>query len=225
MSTGKRLVLCENTLFGMGNPLLDISAVVDKDFLDKFGLKPNDQILAEDKHKALFDEIAKKSNVEYHAGGSTQNSVKIAQDDTSSVWTGWPLANVLLRFDNRCENMDCLWGGRQKALPPPAVRTSSVPCCCSGGGDLASSLKALCRYGFFQLLRIGCKLIESSLPKPTGQEETQLTTNVKVAAAEFRYINVIGRRGVISGRKNPLGESSEILSVQRASVADIRFVS
>ncbi|XP_028286882.1 adenosine kinase-like isoform X2 [Parambassis ranga] len=69
----------ENTLFGMGNPLLDISAVVDKDFLDKFGLKPNDQILAEDKHKDLFVEIVKRSNVEYHAGGSTQNSVKIAQ--------------------------------------------------------------------------------------------------------------------------------------------------
>lgn len=71
--------LSENTLFGMGNPLLDISAVVDKDFLDKYGLKPNDQILAEDKHKAMFDEIAKKTKVEYHAGGSTQNSVKIAQ--------------------------------------------------------------------------------------------------------------------------------------------------
>uniref|UniRef100_A0A8C2X947 Adenosine kinase n=1 Tax=Cyclopterus lumpus TaxID=8103 RepID=A0A8C2X947_CYCLU len=69
----------ENTLFGMGNPLLDISAVVDKDFLDKFGLKLNDQILAEDKHKALFDEIVKRNKVEYHAGGSTQNSVKIAQ--------------------------------------------------------------------------------------------------------------------------------------------------
>lgn len=26
-----------------------------------------------------FDELTKKSNVEYHAGGSTQNSVKIAQ--------------------------------------------------------------------------------------------------------------------------------------------------
>ncbi|XP_054454870.1 adenosine kinase b isoform X2 [Anoplopoma fimbria] len=69
----------ENTLFGMGNPLLDISAVVDKDFLDKFGLKLNDQILAEDKHKALFEEIVQRSKVEYHAGGSTQNSVKIAQ--------------------------------------------------------------------------------------------------------------------------------------------------
>ncbi|KAJ8250763.1 hypothetical protein COCON_G00226850 [Conger conger] len=69
----------QNTLFGMGNPLLDISAVVDKDFLDKFGLKPNDQILAEDKHKALFEEMVKKFSVEYHAGGSTQNSMKIAQ--------------------------------------------------------------------------------------------------------------------------------------------------
>uniref|UniRef100_A0A8C9WF55 Adenosine kinase n=1 Tax=Scleropages formosus TaxID=113540 RepID=A0A8C9WF55_SCLFO len=63
----------------MGNPLLDICAVVDKDFLDKYGLKPNDQILAEDKHKELFDELVKKFKVEYHAGGSTQNSIKIAQ--------------------------------------------------------------------------------------------------------------------------------------------------
>uniref|UniRef100_A0A8C7MP51 Adenosine kinase n=1 Tax=Oncorhynchus kisutch TaxID=8019 RepID=A0A8C7MP51_ONCKI len=68
-----------NSLFGMGNPLLDISAVVDKDFLEKYGLKPNDQILAEDKHKALFEEIVKKFKVEYHAGGATQNSIKIAQ--------------------------------------------------------------------------------------------------------------------------------------------------
>ncbi|XP_062375397.1 adenosine kinase isoform X2 [Sardina pilchardus] len=69
----------QNALFGMGNPLLDISAVVDKDFLEKYGLKPNDQILAEDKHKAMFEEIVKKFKVEYHAGGSTQNTVKVAQ--------------------------------------------------------------------------------------------------------------------------------------------------
>ncbi|XP_024916981.1 adenosine kinase-like isoform X3 [Cynoglossus semilaevis] len=63
----------------MGNPLLDICAVVDKDFLDKYSLKANDQILAEDKHKALFEELVKKFKVEYHAGGATQNSIKIAQ--------------------------------------------------------------------------------------------------------------------------------------------------
>ncbi|CAH2321672.1 adenosine kinase isoform X1 [Pelobates cultripes] len=69
----------ENTLFGMGNPLLDICAVVDKDFLDKYGLKANDQILAEEKHKELFEELVKRFKVDYHAGGSTQNSVKVAQ--------------------------------------------------------------------------------------------------------------------------------------------------
>ncbi|XP_048964772.1 adenosine kinase isoform X20 [Canis lupus baileyi] len=74
-----RRALSENILFGMGNPLLDITAVVDKDFLDKYSLKPNDQILAEDKHKELFDELVKKFKVEYHAGGSTQNSIKVAQ--------------------------------------------------------------------------------------------------------------------------------------------------
>ncbi|XP_072281277.1 adenosine kinase isoform X2 [Pyxicephalus adspersus] len=71
--------LSENLLFGMGNPLLDICAVVDKDFLDKYGLKANDQILAEDKHKELFEELVKRFKVDYHAGGSTQNSVKVAQ--------------------------------------------------------------------------------------------------------------------------------------------------
>ncbi|KAM4032631.1 adenosine kinase isoform 1-T1 [Anomaloglossus baeobatrachus] len=71
--------LSENLLFGMGNPLLDICAVVDKDFLDKYGLKANNQILAEEKHKELFEELVKKFKVDYHAGGSTQNSVKVAQ--------------------------------------------------------------------------------------------------------------------------------------------------
>ncbi|XP_028818677.1 adenosine kinase-like isoform X1 [Denticeps clupeoides] len=69
----------ENALFGMGNPLLDIIAVVDTIFLEKYGLKENDQILAEEKHKELFDEMVKKYKVEYHAGGSTLNSIKVAQ--------------------------------------------------------------------------------------------------------------------------------------------------
>ncbi|NP_001279330.1 adenosine kinase [Callorhinchus milii] len=74
-----QLKLSENVLFGMGNPLLDICAVVDTDFLEKYGLKADDQILAEEKHKDMFAELVKKFKVEYHAGGSTQNSVKVAQ--------------------------------------------------------------------------------------------------------------------------------------------------
>lgn len=53
------LILCvvlfrrEGILLGCGNPLLDISATVDIAFLDKYGLKPDDAILAEDKHTPM----------------------------------------------------------------------------------------------------------------------------------------------------------------------------
>lgn len=47
---------------------------------------------------------------------------------------------------------------------------------------------------------------------------------MKVAAAEFRYINVIGRRGVISGMKNPFGEGLEILYMQRTSVTRLEVL-
>ncbi|CAD6263032.1 unnamed protein product [Miscanthus lutarioriparius] len=69
----------EGILLGMGNPLLDISAVVDEGFLAKYDVKPGNAILAEDKHLPMYDELASKSNVEYIAGGATQNSIRVAQ--------------------------------------------------------------------------------------------------------------------------------------------------
>ncbi|KAI9154405.1 hypothetical protein LWI28_025922 [Acer negundo] len=63
----------------MGNPLLDISAVVDDDFLQKYDIKLNNAILAEDKHLPMYEEMTSKSNVEYIAGGATQNLIKVAQ--------------------------------------------------------------------------------------------------------------------------------------------------
>ncbi|KAF1860236.1 hypothetical protein Lal_00037574 [Lupinus albus] len=69
----------EGILLGMGNPLLDISAVVDDEFLQKYDIKLNNAILAEDKHKSMYEEMTSKYNVEYIAGGATQNSIKVAQ--------------------------------------------------------------------------------------------------------------------------------------------------
>lgn len=66
-------------LLGMGNPLLDISAKVDQAFLDKFKLKLADQILAEEHHGPMYKELSEKSDVEYIAGGATQNSIRVAQ--------------------------------------------------------------------------------------------------------------------------------------------------
>ena len=66
-------------LLGMGNPLLDISVSVDHTLLNKYNLKPNDAILAEEKHMPLYKEISNNPSVEYIAGGSTQNSLRVAQ--------------------------------------------------------------------------------------------------------------------------------------------------
>lgn len=64
---------------GMGNPLLDISAVVEQDLLDKYDVKLDSAILAEDKHQPLYQELVDKYSVEYIAGGATQNSMRVAQ--------------------------------------------------------------------------------------------------------------------------------------------------
>ena len=63
----------------MGNPLLDISCVVDQEFLDKYGITLNNAILAEDKHQPMYSEMSSMDKVEYIAGGATQNSIRVAQ--------------------------------------------------------------------------------------------------------------------------------------------------
>ncbi|KAI4365604.1 hypothetical protein MLD38_021572 [Melastoma candidum] len=69
----------EGILLGMGNPLLDISAVVEDDFLNKYDVKLDNAIVAEDKHVPMYEDLISNYNVEYSAGGATQNSIKVAQ--------------------------------------------------------------------------------------------------------------------------------------------------
>jgi len=69
----------EGILFGLGNPLLDITADVDEEFLKKYGLEANNAILAEDKHKEMYEDMCAKYQVEYTPGGATQNSIRVAQ--------------------------------------------------------------------------------------------------------------------------------------------------
>jgi len=72
--------LKEGILLGFGNPLLDISVNAEAPLLRKFGLKPNDAIIAAAKHEPLFDILQKKPYTpRYLAGGATQNSIRVAQ--------------------------------------------------------------------------------------------------------------------------------------------------
>ncbi|EWM21385.1 adenosine kinase [Nannochloropsis gaditana] len=66
-------------LLGMGNPLLDISAEVPQEVLDKYELKLDSAILAEEKHLPLYKELVDAYKVQYIAGGATQNAIRVAQ--------------------------------------------------------------------------------------------------------------------------------------------------
>lgn len=67
---------------GIGNPLLDISANVDQEFLNKYELQLDTAILADPvKHADLYTDIVTtyKDTVQYIAGGATQNSMRVTQ--------------------------------------------------------------------------------------------------------------------------------------------------
>ncbi|CEF60678.1 Adenosine kinase [Strongyloides ratti] len=69
----------EGILLGMGNPLLDIQTTVTKEFLDKYSLKENDAILADDSHIPLFEELLSMKDTEFIPGGATQNALRVSQ--------------------------------------------------------------------------------------------------------------------------------------------------
>jgi adenosine kinase len=69
----------EGIIFGIGNPLLDISAVVPMSVIEKYELKTNNAILAEEKHMPLYQELVDNYPVDYTAGGATQNAIRVAQ--------------------------------------------------------------------------------------------------------------------------------------------------
>lgn len=74
-----RTGLEKGMLVGMGNPLLDISANCDQQYLEKYELKPNNAILAEEKHIPLYKDMIDHLNVDYIAGGATLNTMRVAQ--------------------------------------------------------------------------------------------------------------------------------------------------
>ena len=72
--------IAEGVLYGMGNPLLDLSADVPASLLEKYKLKQNDAILAGDSHMPIYQELVSNYQpIQYIAGGATQNSIRVAQ--------------------------------------------------------------------------------------------------------------------------------------------------
>lgn len=76
----------EGVLLGLGNPLLDITIYTDTSILTRYDLKPNNAIIATEKHQALFQEMIQNHKASYIAGGATQNSIRVAQWLLQQPW-------------------------------------------------------------------------------------------------------------------------------------------
>lgn len=68
-----------HVVLGVGNPLLDISANVEQDMLDKYEVKMGNAILCEEKQAPVYADLVKNFKVQYIAGGATQNSIRVCQ--------------------------------------------------------------------------------------------------------------------------------------------------
>lgn len=80
MAANGKADLYEGKLFGLGNPLLDISTEVGPEFLEKYGMKANDAILGSEKQKDLCkDMIETYHHVDYVPGGACLNALRVCQ--------------------------------------------------------------------------------------------------------------------------------------------------
>ncbi|KAK2732074.1 adenosine kinase [Colletotrichum kahawae] len=69
----------EFRLLCLENPLLDIQAVGNEELLQKYGLKANDAILAEEKHLGIYEDLLNNYDAKLIAGGAAQNTARGAQ--------------------------------------------------------------------------------------------------------------------------------------------------
>ncbi|CAF1552159.1 unnamed protein product [Rotaria magnacalcarata] len=103
----------DGTIFGIGNPLLDIIAEVPISFLETYNLKANDAILAADAHRELNESVLHDyPNHRFVAGGATQNSMRAA------TW--------LLQQPNICVYMGCVGEDKYHPLLHDAAAKSGL---------------------------------------------------------------------------------------------------
>lgn len=72
-------LMAAHALVGLGSPLLDISTEVTAEYMERYGVVPNNAILAEEKHVPMYKELVDNFNCDFIAGGASQNAIRAAQ--------------------------------------------------------------------------------------------------------------------------------------------------
>lgn len=69
---------CISSILAIGNPIIDITAQINKELIQKYGLKCGETIFSNNENEDFFKEIENKPEVTYTSGGSVQNSLRVA---------------------------------------------------------------------------------------------------------------------------------------------------
>ena len=83
MSTTKNL---QGAILGICNPLLDISADVPMELLEKYNVSLNNAILAEEKHIPLYKELVEQYPVQFIAGMNLKELICLVETMLSCVY-------------------------------------------------------------------------------------------------------------------------------------------
>lgn len=67
-----------HSLIAIGNPIVDISAEIDKESIEKYRLKWGETVFADRTNIGFFNELESKPQVIYIPGGSIQNTLRVA---------------------------------------------------------------------------------------------------------------------------------------------------
>ena len=66
------------SIIGIGNPIVDITAEINKEFIDKYGLHINEITFVNENNYKFFDELEEMSKETHTPGGSIQNTLRVA---------------------------------------------------------------------------------------------------------------------------------------------------
>ena len=67
-----------SSIIAIGNPIIDITAEIDKEAIQKFGLKWGETVFATPENITFFNEIENRPEVTHTPGGSVQNTLRVA---------------------------------------------------------------------------------------------------------------------------------------------------
>ena len=75
------MAVMQGVFLAIGSPLLDISCVVDDEFIEKYDVSLNSTSIAEERHLRIFEELSGSPRLDptFVAGGSGQNVIRICQ--------------------------------------------------------------------------------------------------------------------------------------------------